>query len=346
MATSLPVDTNVKVPAAVLAAAQRASELLEAQNAPPVEEGQPEPEAGQPEPEAAPEPTTKSTEPAGDPPSFAEGGKAEPPADDNDQSWKQKFNSVNGRYTRAQEDLRRAGSQIGAMQRQIDELMSKVEALQSRPQEPGFERLVTEDEEKDYGADLLKVVGKRAREELLPEIAARDQEIEALKKRLDVVTNQAQTGTKAAMFAELDRAVPEWRQINQDQDFLDWLDQSDIYSGQQRRNMLTKAYNDFDAARVAAFFQGFLQEAAAVAPTSAQPEPAKQPTKLPLEQLAAPGRPKAAAPPSPADKPVITRQFIDKFYSDSTRGAYRGREAEYNRIEAMIFEAQQEGRVQ
>ena len=29
MATSLPIDANVKVPAAVLAAAQRASELLE-----------------------------------------------------------------------------------------------------------------------------------------------------------------------------------------------------------------------------------------------------------------------------------------------------------------------------
>ena len=343
MATQLPIDASVKVPAAVLAASQRASELIEAQNAPPEGATAEAPSEGENQEQAQPDQQ---------PSAAADGGQqstppAPEPVDENDASWKQKFDSVNGRYARSQQDLRRASGQIDQLQRQIDELMARMDEMSRSEQPKQFERLVTEEEEKDYGSDLLKVVAKKAREELAPELTARDREIEELKKKLDLVTNRTETNTKQSMFKALDDAVPNWRAINTDQNFLDWLDQVDIYSGQQRKSMLLKAYNAFDAARVAAFFTGFLSEAAAVAPQSAQPDPAPKPNKIPLEQLAAPGRPKAAAPQTgPADKPIITRQTIEKFYGDVTKGRYRGREAEYRRIEAEIFEAERDGRVQ
>ena len=45
-------------------------------------------------------------------------------------------------------------------------------------------------------------------------------------------------------------------------------------------------------------------------------------------------------------KPVYTRDQIQQLYSAHRQGAYAGRESEWNRIEADIFAAQREGRVQ
>jgi len=96
---------------------------------------------------------------------------------------------------------------------------------------------------------------------------------------------------------------------------------------------------------VLAFFNGFLAQEAALAPApTVDPAPAAD-GKIPLSDLAAPGRAKTSAANAPVEKPTFTTAQIAQFYADSARGKYRGREAEYNRTEAQIFEAQREGRV-
>ena len=78
-----------------------------------------------------------------------------------------------------------------------------------------------------------------------------------------------------------------------------------------------------------------------------RPAPAQPPAgKVPLEAFAAPGRAKTAAATAPAEKPIITRAQIATFYADKAAGKYRGKEAEADRLERMIFEAQRDGRIQ
>ena len=48
----------------------------------------------------------------------------------------------------------------------------------------------------------------------------------------------------------------------------------------------------------------------------------------------------------PSGKPVYTHAQIAELYARHRKDAYAGREAEWNRIEADIFAAQREGRVQ
>ena len=47
-----------------------------------------------------------------------------------------------------------------------------------------------------------------------------------------------------------------------------------------------------------------------------------------------------------AGQPIYTRETIGQLYEAHRKGAYAGREAEWARIEADIFAAQREGRVQ
>ena len=48
----------------------------------------------------------------------------------------------------------------------------------------------------------------------------------------------------------------------------------------------------------------------------------------------------------PSGKPTYTREQIKQLYEQHRRGAYAGREAEWNRLEADIIAAIREGRVQ
>lgn len=106
------------------------------------------------------------------------------------------------------------------------------------------------------------------------------------------------------------------------------------------------AFEKADGQRVLRFFQGFLSDEAATGPATTQTEPPNG--KVPLETFAAPGRAKAPAASvaiAPVEKETITHAQIAAFYSDVQRGRFRGNEAEKDRLEAMIFEAQAEGRV-
>jgi hypothetical protein len=115
---------------------------------------------------------------------------------------------------------------------------------------------------------------------------------------------------------------------------------------------LNAAFQRNDAQRVAAFFKGFISDEAATNPAGLQPANSvtsvgntTQPPKVSLEQFAAPGRAKTAAASAPAEKPVISRADISKFYADVQAGRYRGREQEKERFEALIFEASRDGRI-
>ena len=147
----------------------------------------------------------------------------------------------------------------------------------------------------------------------------------------------------------MNEQLPNWREVNVNPEFLNWLKLPDPYSGAIRHDLLKAAHERNDAPRTLAFFKGFLAEEAATTPAERGPDlpdGASVQQKVSLESLAAPGRAKtAAATSAPAEKPSFTRAQISKFYADSAAGRYRGKEAEKDRIERQIFEAEREGRI-
>jgi hypothetical protein len=263
-----------------------------------------------------------------------------------DVNWEHRYKSMEGRYKRAEQDIRALSDQLASMQSLVGTLQARSPA-EPTPAELRAESLLTPEEVNEYGEEFLGVVAKKAKEELSPEVTELKKKLATLEKRLEGTVTSTETRAKHDLESTLDRDVPNWREINVAPEFHSWLALPDLFSGAIRHELLKAAYEQNNTPRVLAFFKGFLSEEAALAPKiQGEPDQGATPDKIPLESLAAPGRAKtAAATGAPAEKPTFTRAQIAKFYADAAAGKYRGREAERNRIEAQIFDAEREGRI-
>lgn len=342
---TLKIDESVKLPKGVLAAVAKADELFNTLRDQPAEAPQEVTPEGNPELDAS----SLAASPVDDnqqAPAVTNDQPTQTQPAEGEESWEHKYKSVHGRYVRAQETIRQQADTIQNLQNIIATMQVASPAAGETP-EFTAEKLITPEEANDYGEDFLKVVGKKAREELAPIINSYQAEIDRLKKQLEGVSGVFKQDAQKKLLGSLDEKLPNWRQMNTDQQFLDWLSLPDPYSGAIRHDMLKAAYAQGDAHRVLAFFNGFLAEEAAVAPAKAEPEVGTVTVpKVPLQNLAAPGRAKtAAASTAPAEKPFFTRAQIAAFYADVAAGKFRGRDADKNKAEAEIFSAQREGRI-
>lgn len=325
-------DPNIKIPSAVQRLAAEAEAAFHAVNgAPPAEA--PVDAPAEPAPVAAEvAPVTPEVTPAAPAPVAAP-------------DWEHAFKSMKGRYDSAQNSLRDLSAQVASFQARIAELEARPAevAPELRP-----ESFLTPEETSEYGVEFLDVVGKKALEKISPEMAALKKELAALKGHVEGSAAATAANARNAMNKALDENIPSWREVNVAQEFHSWLALPDPMSGAIRHSLLSAAYEQNNTPRVAAIFNGFLAHEAALAPAPpAEPDlEAIVADKIPLASLAAPGRAKtAAAPGAPVEKPIFSTAQISKFYADVAAGRYRGKEAEYNRIDAQIVEAGREGRV-
>jgi hypothetical protein len=268
-----------------------------------------------------------------------------PPADDG-MVPRNEFNAMKGRFDQAQKNNVRLSEEITNLRTLITQLSSQpAPAPAATPPELQAQSLLTPQEIQDYGADFLDVVGKKAREIAGAEIAGLKKQIEELTNGVRATAQVSAQTARDNLFAKLTEEVPDWQTLNTQPEFLAWLGLPDVFSGAIRSELLRQAFDQNNTARVIAFFKGFLTEEAATTPVNPTP-PTVDPTKVPLESFAAPGRAKsAAAPAAPAEKPIISRTQVTQFYLDVAAGKYKGREEEKIRLENMIFAATNEGRL-
>lgn len=317
-------------------------------------------------------------DPAGDDPAAAgePAGEVETQGDPvGEDTWEQRARSMAGRLDQALNANQQLANRISEleMQASTQRLYGKGPATPATPATPPAPvNLLTEAERADYGDEFFDVVGRRAKELMMPELAAFDARMKRMEQGQQAVVEITQKTAKRGVYDVLREVVPDWQQINHHPDFHVWLSHPDPYSGMTRKDLLTDAFARHDANRVVNFFSGFLAEATGLpqnpqggtsaAPplpgngqgsgqgprTAAPPLPGNgngsgRPT---LESFAAPGRagsgPQTVAP----DKPVYTQAQIAKFADDERRGLWRGREVEAAAVWADIFRAQHEGRLQ
>lgn len=357
-----PVDESVVIPARVREAAERANQYYKSEPTPEEKaaadaetaravEAQAAAEAAQATPKPKPKKAAKpaaSAEP--EPPKQVDPPQPPDHNNVNEAQWEHRYHSMKGRFDASQQT-------IGSMQEQMtqlgDELMRTQALIQNRPALPQRQAappqsIITDADKEAFGDDLINLARRAAQETMGPEIDAVKQENARLR-------NKMQQDAQMGVGQLLDRDIPNWREINRDPRFIQWLRLPDIYSRKPRKAMLSEAYQAADAPLVKAFFEGFIRDEAVTGhddltpqsePQDGTPAPQRQ-AAVPLSSLAAPGRAKPASgdTPGPADKPTFTRTQIAKFYSDVRKGLYAGREAEKTQQEKQIFAAQADGRV-
>jgi hypothetical protein len=338
----LPYDSSI-IPEAVRKRVERVEALYKPPVAPTATDSKP-PQAAEPVSEgqlslpldgtpAAQPPTSPSPTPS---------AAVVPLEDENSQSYKHRFLAMQGRYNATTK-------QIGEMQEQMNQLGNELlyaqRVAQQRTQPlPQVQQYITDQDVKDYGTDLLSFAQRAAADAVAPRFQSLEQQNQALQRQL---AEEA----RARMDMRVERDVPNYREIDNDPRWHQWLLGIDQLSGRVRQTLLDEAVSAADAPRAVSFFKSFLRDEEVTghrgSASSQQVIPPRE-AAMSLESLAAPGRARPTtggeSSVSP-DRPIYTPASIQQLYRMHQKGAYFGREAEWARQEADIFAAQREGRV-
>lgn len=313
------------------------------------------PEGQTPEGEVAPPVQPATPEPAnGNAAKPAETPAAPPPSQPaaGEDTWEQRARSMQGRLEQSLQANMALNSRIQTLENSIATLKAQGAAEPAPAPAPAPVKLVTDEEARDFGDDFLNVVGKRSREVMGPEFELLASRLAKVEGRVEAAGTVIAKNATEGLYDALARAVPNWKELNYDQGFKDWLAQPDPFAGRLRRDMLQEAFSGHEANRVINFFRGYT-EATGLPQTPQANGPSAPPLaapgngsgKTPLEAYAAPGRARSAPQELPPDKPVYTNAWIARFMADKLAGKYRGREVDANAIEQDIYQAQHEGRI-
>jgi hypothetical protein len=262
----------------------------------------------------------------------AEAAKVKTPEKD----FKHEYEVLQGKYNaevpRLAEELRSLKDELAAIkagQVKVEE-KKKVGIVDLLGQDPNIESLKAEYPDV-YNA--VTFINQKAVDMLEAKIAT----IEGKLEETHIVTEKT---AKENFYNDVD-TVKDWKVINKSQEFNDWLDERDPLTGFVRREILADAYGQMDSVRVKGFFQEFQKTV---------PPVVKPTTSTVVEDKTVIGAPKGAGGKIPVDKgeqkiEYIKASDVQKFYRDSVRGIYKGREADEAKEEARINKAIAENRV-
>lgn len=244
--------------------------------------------------------------------------KQEPKAETQDALyWQHRFNVLQGKYN----------SELPALRQEIDTLKQKLADAEKQDNDSAQPQMagVTDEEMQryrdEYGDELVSLMVRLAggnKQQADPELSQRLERLEAEK----------QEDMQARFWMSLEQAVPNYRDINAEDGFREFLAAFDPQTGRQRQQMLIDAQQALDAKGVADVFKLYLSQSKA------------KPKAVPDDQIE-PKRTRATD--TPQGKRQWTRADVSQFYRDKTAGKYSDDEAE--RLEADIFAAQTEGRI-
>lgn len=279
-----------------------------------------------------------------------------PPVDpeklpEQDDIWKRRYDSLQGKYN---SEVPRLHDSVKELQRQLEAAVDKIEELkqtatqQQKPNEGSTQMIpgITDDDIEAFGPDMIDIINRASRavaQEATDKLNARleslQHENERLKGEVSEVTRTQKTTADGALFERLGQAVPNWRTINDDPLFHDWLSEADPFSGIQRQEILINAQKAGDVGRLVNIFNSFLA-------TLPQPKAQSAPNPAVTQQVQ-PARNRASSPTRHAsdDKKVWSTGEIQEFYTDISKGKYVGKETERSNIEKQIDLAVSQGRV-
>lgn len=300
----------------------------QAQAAPGPNGADPDPGVAAPEPAPEPEPALQAAPEPADEPETAP-PPADPPID-----WEARYRTLEGKYA----------AEVPRLQSELNQTQHLLTTMQPDPEplmDPNLSSDFTPEEIEEFGPQLIGAMRKAARSEIKP-LA---QQLEGQQQRMQEGFTQATTDiaqtSRDALYGQMnsDPEMSGWAQVNKSQEFLDWLGQRDIYSGQSKQDLLTQAFERNDFLRIKAFFTGFHRD------TTRQTgqEPARM-AQSNLETLVAPGRPAQSGTATGASNGRIWTQA-------EISAAFRARQSgkiddkTWPRVKADIFAAERENRI-
>lgn len=269
----------------------------------------------------------------------------------------QKYRTLQGMYNAEVPRLHAQNRELVQRVQQMEQLLATMSstakpAAPAQAPAPAPQRHVTDKDVEEYG-ESIDVMRKVSREEV-GSLIARIGQLEAMLQQVQTkvvpqvqaVAQRQQVSAEQQFWSDLTRAVPNWREVNDNGSFQEWLLKTDPLTGISRQTYLDDAQRSLDAGRVSAFFRTWLESTGQATAQSAGSAPAPSQANSELQKQVSPGRSRNAGTPQTNTGKVYSREDIAKFFNDVRSGKYKGREQERSRIESDIFAAQRENRIQ
>jgi len=253
--------------------------------------------------------------------------------DENNLSWKAKYNTLQGMFNRLNEEVK--------------ELKAAKTAPAESPAPPPvdeklYKQLADTFGEEDAGA-ISRLIESKAEQ-----IAARKltEQLKPYQERIDRVEQTQVQTREQGFYAALAGAVPDWKQINgwgpdgieQSPKFGQFLDQYVPATEHTYNDLLQHHYQNGNVAKTAEIFNIFKA-------SQGSSEPAK-PKLTGVEKYIDPSKTqKGATAPDSTQKKTYSLTDIDRFYDSVTKGTFRGTYEERVNLEKEYHQAIIEGRV-
>lgn len=233
------------LPKAVQQQLDEAEQILSA--SPPAEPVEPAPDEPQPQPQpqpAEPQPAPQPAEPSQDA-----------------AYWRARFETLQGKYNA---EVPRLAQTLQEQQQALAQMRMAIEAQRQAPSAtPQPVSLVTEKDDEKFGADLVDLMRRVAREErraveqALGRVEQLIRQVAPQLERVKQVEQKVDSTREGQFYSELAREVPDWETVNKDPRWLEWLTEYDPVAGKHRQQSLDEAAAAFDARRVSAMFKLF-----------------------------------------------------------------------------------------
>jgi hypothetical protein len=255
------------------------------------------------------------------------------------EDFKAQYDTLSGKYNA---EVPRLYGEVGDLKVKLAEAMTVINEFQRKINEPvipakpieappGLTYLRKEMPELEEAINFL--AEQKATQLIKDTVDTRIKETDTKINNLETTTHKTAAGT---FYSVLKDKVANWMVINEDSSFLTWLDSVEPYSGMKKADLISLAYDNMDAERVATFFTDYLKSKGVA--------PAVMPTNDP-SKFVAPPKPSGAEPQPSNDRDFITTNEISQFYNDVALGKYKGRDDERKTNEAKINNALATGKI-
>ena len=268
--------------------------------------------------------------------------------DNQDENWQQKYQTLQGMYNA---DVPRLNAQLQELTQRGQQMEQVLATMQAAPQPtaepaPAPVSSLTENEIEEYGEsiDIMRKVSQEIAgqyERQINDLQATISEMKgSVMPRVEQIASQQAQSAEQTFWSDLQRDVPNWRNINDNQDFQSWLLETDPLSGLTRQTYLDDAQRNMDVTRVASFFNSW---SSATGASVAQPN--RTAANSELEKQIAPGKGRSSGASQSGEPKTYTPKDIADFFGDVRQGKFKGDEAKRDAIERDIFAAQADGRI-
>ncbi len=290
------------------------------------EQPAPEPVAEQPsnvvelpKPQAAPEPTPQ------------------PAREETVDYWKSRFDTLRGKFDAEVPTLHQ---QLKEQAAQLNQLKAALDEKQSQP-EPKDKPKAHEKFVEDYGGDMVEMVTTIStsvvRDAVAQEIASLRKEFGAMQDQVGFVSEQVVMSESDKFWTGVMALVPEWKQIDNDPSWVEWLNSTPEFGEDTYREMAGKAIQKRNAQKIAALVKKWKSDTGVPAATVKQAQVQDE-----LQRQVTPSASRASTPVNPGERIWSAEDFSAAY---DVRNVKRLGAQEASRLVAEADRAAAEGRV-